>query len=163
MSMFWSVLFRWLHIVPACLAIGGVFFMRVVLPAGLSGLEPEQRQATLLRCRRVFKIIIHTCILLLIISGTYNAIGNWGKYRVTVPTSHAFFGLHVILALAVFVISIMLLLGKEPPPSHRKWMTVNLVLLALLVAASGSLKWVRDHAPAAAAAPAATVAPAATP
>ena len=148
MSAFLGVLFRWFHIIPACLAIGGALFMRVVLPAGLRGLDPEQRKAALFRSRCVFKMIIHTCLLLLIISGTYNAIGNWGMYHRAVPLSHAFFGLHLLLALAVFTISIVLLIGKAPPPSHGTWMTVNLLLMALLVAAGSSLKWVRDHAPA---------------
>jgi uncharacterized membrane protein len=147
MTAFLGVLFRWLHIIPACLAIGGAFFMRLILPAALGGLEPEPRHAALLRARRVFKMLIHACILLLIVSGTYNAMGNWKKYAQVIPLSHALFGLHLILAIAVFVISIVVLLGKEPPASHRQWMTVNLVLLALLVAAGSSLKWVRDHAP----------------
>ena len=62
-----------------------------------------------------------------------------------------FFGLHVLLAIAVFTISLILLAGKEPPLTHKKWMTVNLVLLMFVVAAASTLKWVRDHAPATAA------------
>ena len=33
MSVILAVLLRWLHVVSACLALGGVFFMGVVLPA----------------------------------------------------------------------------------------------------------------------------------
>ena len=143
------VLFRWLHIIPACLAIGGVFFMRVVLPAGLMTIDdPEQRKAVFLRCRRVFKFVVHPSILFLILSGAFNAWVNWKIYGRAMPASHAFFGTHLLLALAVFAISLTLLAGKEPPASHRQWMTVNLVLLALVVAAGGALKFVRDHAPA---------------
>jgi uncharacterized membrane protein len=148
MAAFLTVLFRWLHIIPACLAIGGAVFMRLVLPVGLAALDdPQQRQAVFLRCRRVFKMLIHTCILLLLISGSYNAWRNWAAYHEAIPLSHAFFGLHVILALMVFGISIAVLMGKEPPASHRKLMAVNLVLLALLVAAGSTLKWVRDNTP----------------
>jgi uncharacterized membrane protein len=147
MDEFLGILFRWLHIIPACLAIGGVFFMWFILPAGLSLLDAEQQKLVFLRCRRVFKMVVHSSILLLLISGTYNAIMNWSKYKLVTPMSHAYFGLHVLLALAVFAISLTLLAGKEPPQSHKKWMVVNFVLLLLVVAAGSTLKWVRDHAP----------------
>ena len=148
MAAFLTVLFRWLHIIPACLAIGGAVFMRLVLPVGLAALDdPQQRQAVFLRCRRVFKMVIHTCILLLVISGSYNAWNNWHWYDNAIPKSHIAFGLHFILALLVFGISIVVLMGKEPPASHRKLMAVNLILLALVVAAGSSLKWVRDNTP----------------
>ena len=153
MDAFLGILFRWLHIIPACLAVGGVFFMRIVLPAGLAVMtDAEQKKAVFLRCRRVFKMVIHSSILLFLISGTYNAIANWPKYHVTIPLSHALFGSHVLLALVVFTIALFVLAGKEPPASHRQLMMVNLVLLFIVVATAGGLKWVRDHAPAAAAA-----------
>jgi uncharacterized membrane protein len=148
MAAFLTVLFRWLHIIPACLTIGGAVFMRLILPVGLAVLDdPQQRQAVFLRCRRVFKMVIHTCILLLLVSGSYNAWRNWGAYHEAIPMSHAFFGLHVILALVVFGISIAVLMGKEPPASHQKLMALNLILLALVVAAGSTLKWVRDNTP----------------
>ena len=34
-----AVVFRWLHVIFAALAVGGVFFMRVVLPAGIRHLD----------------------------------------------------------------------------------------------------------------------------
>ena len=145
MNAFLVVFFRWLHIIPACLALGGVFFMRIILPAGLGVLPADQQKAVFLKCRRVFKMVVHTSILLFLISGIYNAIGNWSKYHQAIPLSHAFFGVHVLLALAVFTISLVLLAGKEPPAPHKQWMTINLVLLLLAVAAASSLKYVRDH------------------
>lgn len=146
MNAFLGVLFRWLHIFPATIAIGGVFMMRVVVPIGLMALDdPEQRQAVFLRCRRVFKMAIHSCILLLLVSGAYNTYTNWGAYKQTVPWSHAFWGPHVILGLTVMAIALYVLVGKEPPRSHKQLMTVNLLLLVLVVLAGGLTKWVRDH------------------
>ena len=147
MTAFLGILFRWLHIIPACLSIGGVFFMRIILPVGLTVLPPDQQKAVFLRCRRVFKFVIHPSILLFLISGIYNSMANWSAYHRAIPISHAFFGLHVLLAVVVFMIALILLAGKEPPVMHKKWMTVNLALLMFVVAAGGALKWVRDHAP----------------
>jgi uncharacterized membrane protein len=146
MNAFLGVLFRWLHIVPAAIVIGGVFVMRVVLPIGLMALDnPEQRHAVFLRCRRVFKMTMHTCILLLLISGLYNTWSNWDAYKVTVPWSHAFGDPHVILGVTVMVLAIVALAGKEPPKSHKTLMAVNLALLMFVVLAAGLTKWVREH------------------
>src|SRR5580700_6958604 len=57
------ILSRWIHVVTACLAIGGVFFMRFILPYGLTDLQDEVRIGVLLKTRRAFKILIHTSIL----------------------------------------------------------------------------------------------------
>jgi uncharacterized membrane protein len=143
-----AILFRWLHIAAACVAVGGVFFMRLLVPAGLSQLEPETRRATFLRLRRLFKMVIHTCILLLLVSGIFNTLGNWAAYNQTPAAAQPLWGLHVLLAVSIFAIALYALTGKEPPARHATWMAVNLVLMALAVAAAGSLKYVRDHRPA---------------
>ena len=138
------VLMRWLHIVPAAIAIGGVFFMRIVLPAGIAGLPDEQRGEVFLRCRRVFKMVIHSCIALLLLSGIINTLRLWDLYKQNAPVMHGLWGPHVLLALVVFGISIWLLKGTAPPASHRTWSMVNLVLLLTLVAVAGMLKAERE-------------------
>ena len=139
------VLMRWFHVVAAALAIGGVFFMRIVLPVGLQGLPDEQRREAFLRCRRVFKMVIHTCILLLLASGVYNTMRNWGVYGLNRPVMHGLWGPHLLLGLLVFGISIWLLKGKEPPKAHATWAAVNLALLLTAVAVAGMLKFARDR------------------
>jgi uncharacterized membrane protein len=146
MDVFLVVLFRWLHVIAACLTVGGAFFMGVVLPRGLSAVDsPEARHAAFVRCRRGFKMTVHPCILVLLLSGIYNLIRNRHAYHQTLPLSHAMLGLHALVALAVFTIAIIVLMGREPPSWHRRAMAINLVLLALVVAAGSTLKWVREH------------------
>jgi putative copper export protein len=145
MHAFLSVLFRWLHIVPAAIIIGGVFTMRVILPIGLRALDDPQRATVLLRCRRVFKMTVHTCILLLLVSGIYNTIANWPAYRATLPMSHAFWGPHVILGLLAIGISLYVLAGHQPPPAHQRWMAINLGVLLVVVLLADLTKWVRDR------------------
>jgi len=70
--MFISVILsRWLHVISACLAIGGVFFIRFIVPRGLMLLDETPRRQVFLVMRRNFKIVIHTVILLLLITGIY--------------------------------------------------------------------------------------------
>jgi uncharacterized membrane protein len=138
------ILSRWLHVVSACLVVGGVFFDRLVLPQGLAILEPEARLAVVLKTRRIFKMVIHSAILVLLLSGTFNGYMSLATYNLNPPLLHSLLGLHVLLALAAFALAIYVLAGARPPPSHRKLVTVNLVVLLLAVAAASTLKWARE-------------------
>ncbi len=147
-----AIFFRWLHLAAACVAVGGAFFVRVVFPRGQKELDQATARSVLILTRRAFKMVIHTCILLLLISGTYNAVLNWPGYTAAGPgLGHGLFGLHLLLALSVFAIALWLLAG-EPKPTHRQWLTVNLVLMFLTIAAASTVKFVREHANPAAAA-----------
>ena len=142
------IFFRWLHVATACVAVGGVFFMRVVFPIGLKTLDGEPAHAMFLRTRRAFKMVIHPCILFLLISGTYNAVLNWHAYTTMGPgLGHGLFGIHLLLALIIFCIALWLLAGAEPPVNHKKWLGVNLILMFLAIAAASTLKYFRDHPP----------------
>jgi uncharacterized membrane protein len=141
-----GVAMRWIHIICAALIIGGVFFMRIVVPYGLAVLPADAREQAFLRMRRIFKIVVHSGIALLLLSGSYNTWVNLPTYHAAGPLSHSLLGVHILLALTAFTIALVLLAGPRPPVSHRKWLAVNLVVLALLVAAASSLKTVRERA-----------------
>jgi uncharacterized membrane protein len=143
-----AILSRWLHLVTACIAVGGVFFIRIVLPAALAKLDPEPRQLAFLRARRIFKMIIHTSILLFLITGIFNAVRAFSAYNTQPwqPWMHALLGIHMTLAIAFFAIAIYLFMGATPPASHKCWMTVNLIVLLLAILAASALKWVRERA-----------------
>jgi uncharacterized membrane protein len=140
------ILSRWLHVATACVAVGGVFFARVILPVGLSVLDPSQKSAAFLKTRRVFKMVIHPCILLLILTGIFNSCIAWDKYRLNPPLLQALWGTHVLLALCAFSIALYVLAGKEPPAKHGNWMKLNLIVLFLTILAASSLKWAREKA-----------------
>jgi uncharacterized membrane protein len=141
------ILFRWIHIATACITVGGVFFLSVVFPIGLKALEADAAQTMLLRTRRVFKMVVHTCILLFLISGTYNAVLNWPKYSAMEPAGlgHGLFGTHLLLALIVFGILLWMFVGKEPRKDFFKWMTISVVLMFLTVAAASVLKYAKEN------------------
>ena len=145
MNAFLTIFFRWLHIVPACLALGGLVIMRFVLPAGLSQIPEEHRAPVLNKCRRIFKMVIHTSILLFLISGAYNSYRNFPVYGEIKPMGHALWGLHIMFGLIVIGIALMILTPKQHSPSHRPWMVVNIVLILIIIALGSSLKYVRDN------------------
>jgi uncharacterized membrane protein len=138
------ILSRWLHVVSACLVVGGVFFIRLVLPRGLAILEPDLQTAVLLKTRRAFKMVIHSAILILLITGTFNTFMALRTYNLNPPLLHSLLGLHILLALIAFALALYVLAGPRPPPSHRKLMALNLIVLLLAVAAASALKWARE-------------------
>jgi uncharacterized membrane protein len=139
------IFFRWLHVASATIAIGGVFFMRILVPIGLVQLEPNQREAVFLKLRRVFKMAIHSCILFLLISGIYNSMGNWAAYQQVPAASQPLWGTHVLLAAIIFAIALYVTAGAKPPKIHAKLMIVNLILMAITLAVAAGLKYVRDN------------------
>ena len=140
------IISRYLHVVPAMLVVGGLVFMRLILPGALerSGLSPEARDALFLRCRRAFKMIVHTSIALLLLSGAYNSYRLFtGQYK-GAPIFHALWGSHLVLALVVFALAIVVTKGERPPASHRSLSAAALGLLLLLVLIASTLKQLRE-------------------
>ena len=140
-----DILFRYVHIVAACLALGGAFFMRFILSAASRDLDPQSRDFVFLRSRRAFKFVVHSAILAFLVSGTYNAIRLWPQYGVNHWLLHPLWAAHLFLGLTVFTISIVLLRGVEPPRRHRGWMKANVILMLLAILAAGTLKWARER------------------
>ena len=140
------VISRWIHVITACIAIGSVFFMRVIVPAGLAHLDDAPRRETFLRLRRLLKPVIHTAILLFLLTGAFNAWRAWPQYNLSPGLTHGLFGMHLLLALVVFTISLITLKGAEPPKAHKGWMAANVVLLLVVVAFASTLKTVREKA-----------------
>jgi uncharacterized membrane protein len=144
-----AIFSRWIHVVCACVAIGGFVFFRFAAPAGLRLVGEEQREPAMLAMRRVFKMLIHTVILFLLLSGIYNSYLAWDKYDLDKAVLHALWGVHVLLALLAITLSLYVLAGRQPPRAHLKWMAINVVILLLAVGAASSLKLARERAVAA--------------
>src|SRR5688572_1231061 len=95
------VLLRWLHVISAILAIGGAFFMRVVVPPALAEAEAGSREAVLIALRKKFKMVVHICVTLLIATGAFNTWRNWEDYKLRTGVMHALWGMHMLLGLVV--------------------------------------------------------------
>src|SRR5437763_102636 len=140
------ILSRWLHVIAATLAIGGTFFIRVILPLGLAQADAASRDAVFLRCRRAFKMVIHTCVLLLLLTGAFNAWRIWDDYKLDKPLMPALWGMHVLLGVTALVIALLLLGPKEPPAWRRTGAMVNLIILFITVLLASTLKYAHDRA-----------------
>src|SRR4051794_20842572 len=119
--------------IAAVLAFSRTVLMRGGLPLGLAQADGASRDAGCLRCRGVFKMVIHTCVLLLLLTGGFNTWRAWGDYRLDRPLTHALWGPHMLLGITAMVIALLLLAPKEPPRWHRTGAMINLIILFITV------------------------------
>jgi uncharacterized membrane protein len=141
MSCLAIVLSRWVHVLFACLLVGGTFFIGMLFPPPAS----EGDNPVYLRSRRGLKMVVHSGTLFLLITGIYNATVNWGAYRRNSPLTHGLFGPHLLLGLIALAILMVILARKQPRPGERKWLRIAVVILFLTVLAASSLKYAREH------------------
>lgn len=146
-----TIVSRWAHIIAAVTAIGGSFFMRLVLlPAARDTLSDENhgllQQAVLKR----WKMIVHSSIALLLLSGGYNLYLAMQDHA-TQSTYHMIFGVKLLAALTVFFLAIALT-GKSaafaPIRQQRiRWTGVICMLGLLIILLSGVLRYFPDPNP----------------
>ena len=145
---FWvNVLMRWLHVAAAVTGVGATVAMRFVVLPALASLPNGDE--VLQRIRPGLKTLIHGALGILILTGLYNyvviAIPRIRELKEQGATQfqlyHPIMGGKILLALALFVIAILLL--KPVPSFHEKrktWLTVNVVLGAVILALSAYLR-----------------------
>jgi hypothetical protein len=137
---------RVLHVGTAIVVVGGTFFVRFVLfSAATQSLADDAHARLRSAVMATWKKIVHTGIALFLLTGGIN------YYRVIATGTHkgdavyhALLGTKIILALVVFFIA-SALVGRTPAfdgmrRSAPKWLLVNLLLAAIIVATSGFLK-----------------------
>lgn len=148
-DMIVPVIFRWLHLGPVIITIGGAFFAWwVLLPTVAETLDDEQadklRSAVAGRWRRV----VHICIGLILVSGLFNV------YRSIVvlgkpPAYHFLFLPKLLAALGIFFLASALVGRSEAFANLRrdakKWLGVIIALAAVIVVISGIMKNIPDQ------------------
>ncbi|MDH3283353.1 MAG: hypothetical protein OEQ13_01325 [Acidobacteriota bacterium] len=138
------LLFRWLHVVTAVVAVGGLVFLRfVLLPAVQEALTPEQHAALRERLMRRWRIVVFASIAVLFVSGMYNFMAvsiNKGR---ELPAYHMLFGIKFLAALGVFFLaSIMAGRSAAFEPLRRRgglWLGVTAALGVLVILLGGIL------------------------
>ena len=135
---------RWIHIFSVIIAVGGTVFLRLVLhPVAKATIPPEVGSQFSPALIRRWARVVHTCILFIILSGTYNSIHSFPLHKGQ-PAYHAIWGVKVLLALGLFFIAIAITGRSAAFEGMRKkrpqWMAVNIFLAAIIVLLSNILK-----------------------
>ncbi|MDB5298284.1 MAG: hypothetical protein JWO31_4267 [Phycisphaerales bacterium] len=139
-----DVLMRYLHILSAVLAVGGAFFLAVLLPGSLRLIDDvARRDEVLLKVRRAYKMTVHPAILGLLVSGAYNTVRLWPTYKLNPARNHGLWGPHLLLGLLAIGISLWLLAGRTLRANHRTWLKANVGLMFVVILLASALRWVR--------------------
>lgn len=126
-----SVLSRWLHVVSACVLIGGLFGVRVIAPRAWEDAGVARR----------LKLTLHAVAALLILTGGFNAWRAWSAYNLAPGLMHGIFGLHALIGLGVIAL-------VEMAAARRRgaMLTMALVLAVVGVLVASTLKSMRERA-----------------
>jgi uncharacterized membrane protein len=136
---------RWIHILSAITAVGGMIFLRLILhPAAKAELTEEQHAALRERIMKRWPRVVHVCIGLLILTGLYNfAVVALPIHRGQ-ALYHGLFGVKLLLAMAVFFLAIGLTGKSAALAGLRKkgpaWMALNVLMASAVVLLSAVLK-----------------------
>lgn len=139
-----AIVVRWVHLLSVVVAIGGTIFMRFVLmPSAQEALTPDVRTALHAKLITRWKRVVHICIALLIITGSFNFYVTFGDGVKALPY-HPIFGVKLILAFSVFFLA-SALSGSSPGfagirENSKKWSAVLIALAVLAIMLSGVLK-----------------------
>ncbi|MCC6488873.1 MAG: hypothetical protein IT364_15345 [Candidatus Hydrogenedentes bacterium] len=144
-----ALIMRWAHILSAVTAVGGVFFIRFVLmPSAQAALSQEAHESLRAAILKRWQHIVHTCILLFLVSGFYNYLMITRHLHEDQPLYHMLFGIKFLLALAVFTLALMLSSTRSWSSAVRAnarfWLAV-LAFLAVAVIAMSSVMRALPH------------------
>lgn len=135
------LVFRWLHILPAAILVGGTIFLRCAYqPSEQSSEENEKVR------RRWAKLVMLSAGLLLL-SGLYNTARISMGYELP-SYYHMLLGIKILLALAVFFLSSVLSgrseLATKIRANEKMWLNVTVFLAVAVVMLGGAMK-TADH------------------
>ena len=133
---------RWLHILAAAVAVGGLIYARLIVSPSLGVLDADQRARFLNQLSARFRPIAVGVIVILVATGIYNFLGILGVLQGgAVRAYHMAFGIKFLLALHIFG---MLFLISTPPSgdaardAKRSRLMTGAVISGLIVLALGA-------------------------
>jgi uncharacterized membrane protein len=134
-----DILSRWLHIVTAATAVGGLLYARLVVTPALAEMSAETRAALTAKMAARLRPVVWATIVVALVSGVYNFFARLSLG--VAPAYHIVFGIKFLAALHVF--AILLLLSGPPsgdPQREAKrgrWLT-GAVISGLVIVALGA-------------------------
>jgi uncharacterized membrane protein len=129
---------QWVHVAAAVIGVGGIGFLAFVLLPSAGILNADQRDLLMRVVQRRFRWVTWSVIVLLIVSGLYNAGLSWD---VPWGTYWKFLTLKIFLAFVVFAIALCVTLPLKALERFRAkrhtWLFVafGIAMLVILISA----------------------------
>lgn len=138
------IVMRYLHIISALSAIGGmVFLISCLLPAAKQ-LDDATRQNLVKTAHDRFLRILWLAIAGLTISGVYAWIRYESFYKSLGPIGHILIGTKVLLALIMFAIVFARSIKLIQPKNPRTLPMINLHIAAIIMLIAAALRYYHD-------------------
>ncbi len=139
---------RWLHILSAALALGVPIYVRFVLMPAMGQLEETQRSLLRDAITKRWRMFVHVMIVVFLATGFWTFLGakRWKLFPDDAQFRyHLFFGIKVLIALAMFFIS-SALAGRSTAlagmrANAKLWLGVLLLLGLAIVGISGVMRF----------------------
>ncbi len=129
-----DIFMRYLHVVSAVLAVGGLCFMPICVAPAVRLLDDGLGESVLKIVRSRFHRLLWICIAGLVVSGVYNWVGLAQVYKDMGPKGNALIGTKVLLALIMFVVA-GLGTGGVIKPKAAGMINIHLAAVVILLAA----------------------------
>lgn len=140
-----QVAMRYLHIVSAVAAVGGMAAILFCLSPALRLLDEAARESVLRVTLDRFTRLLWAAIVGLTLSGVYNWYMLAEVYRRLGPKGNALIGTKVLLALIMFAVVFARGAGLIRPQSPRTVLLLNLHLGAVVILLGSILRYLRMH------------------
>lgn len=138
-----DLLLRWIHILAAVTAAGGIVFWRFVLVPAVEGLSDSERQNVMAAVRGRWAKLVMLATLLLLVTGIINAVRIIETYSLPKPYATLVM-VKLVLAMAFFYLVARLSGRSDAAAKYREklsfWMSVALALVLGLVLVAGYMR-----------------------
>jgi len=135
-----QILMRYLHIVSAVMAVGGIAFLAFCLSPVMRLLDDGFSESWMKRVRERFHKVMWISIGGLIVSGIYNWVLSASIYKAMGAKGNALIGIKVLLAIIIFVMAWVGSLGVVKPKVVQM---VNIHLAAVVILLGAVLRYFR--------------------
>ena len=143
-----GLLFRWLHIIPMAVLVGGTIFMRLALVPASN--ETDGAAGFREAIRRRWAKWVGISVLFLLVSGLYNAVTKIMAFDLP-STYHMLVMVKLALGFVVFFIAALLSGRSEKAQKLReqemKWLNILCAIMLVLILVAGYMKLLATGAP----------------
>ncbi len=128
-----DIAMRYLHIVSAIVAVGGLAFAAFCLTPAVRVLDDSFRASVMKLVQLRFRRVVWVAIFGLIVTGTYNWVRAAEAYKVMGAKGNALIGTKVLLAMVLFSIVAAESVGWLSPKKPGVLTSVKLLLAAAVI------------------------------
>ena len=128
-----DVAMRYLHVVSAIVAVGGLAFAALCLTPAVRVLDDSFRASVMKLVQLRFRRVVWVAIFGLIVTGTYNWVRAAEHYKDLGAKANALIGTKVLLAMVLFAIVAAESVGWLKPKKPTALTTVKLALAAVVI------------------------------